>query len=101
VKPRPAASPEMERPAPNEGTLSTDGKPDKRILAAIAVLHAAAAALTWRDLRTRAAWQVRGGKRAWRTVSALNTLGAAAYWLFGRRQGTAPPTGTVNTRRCR
>ena len=78
----------------NEGTVSTEGKPDKRILVAIAVLHTAAVALTWRDLRTRAAGQVRGGKRAWRTVSALNTIGAAAYWLFGRRQDTAPPTDT-------
>ena len=42
--------------------MSTQDKPDKRILAAIAVFHAAAVALTWRDLRTRAAWQVRGDK---------------------------------------
>ena len=82
------------KPRPTPKLRPTPGKPDKRILAAIAVLHAAAVALTWRDLRTRAAWQVRGSKRAWRAVSALNTLGAAAYWIFGRRQDTAPPTDT-------
>ncbi|MCQ4083524.1 hypothetical protein NGB36_23735 [Streptomyces sp. RB6PN25] len=72
--------------------MTAEGKPDKRILAAIATLHAAAAVLTWRDLRTRAAWQVRGDKRIWRTASALNTLGSASYWLFGRRQNTTPRT---------
>lgn len=66
-------------------------KPDKRILAAIGVVHVTAVALTWRDLRSRSAEQVRGDKKAWQTASALNTLGSAAYWLFGRR-GTAGST---------
>lgn len=61
-------------------------KPDKRVLTAIAVVHVTAAALTWRDLRSRAAKQVRGDKRVWRMASALNTLGSVGYWLFGRRQ---------------
>jgi hypothetical protein len=66
-------------------TSTTDHKPDKRILAAIALVHTTVVALTWRDLRNRTAAQVRGDKRIWRTASALNTLGAAAYWLFARR----------------
>ena len=56
------------------------------VLAAIAVAHTAIAALTWRDLRTRAAGEVRGDKRIWRIAGAMNTLGSAAYWLFGRRR---------------
>ena len=61
-------------------------KPDKRVLAAIAAVHAAAVALTWWDLRGRTDRQVRGDKQLWRAASGLNTLGAAAYWMFGRRR---------------
>lgn len=64
------------------------GKPDKRVLGVIAVLHVTAAALTWRDLRSRPASQVRGDKRIWRIASVMNTLGSVAYWLFGRRRAT-------------
>lgn len=74
--------------------MTAEGKPDKRILATIAVVHVAAAGLTWRDLRTRPASQVRGDKRIWRMASGLNTLGSVAYWLFGRRQDAAMPTDT-------
>lgn len=48
-------------------------------------VHLLAVALTWRDIRHRPADQLRGSKRLWRIVSALNTLGAATYWLAGRR----------------
>jgi hypothetical protein len=66
--------------------VAVERKPaDKRVLAAVAVFHALAVALTWRDLRNRPASQVRGDKRIWQAASGLNTLGAAAYWLFGRR----------------
>jgi hypothetical protein len=58
------------------------------VLVAFAVAHTAVAALTWRDLRTRAAGEVRGDKRIWRIAGAANTLGSAAYWLFGRRRRT-------------
>jgi hypothetical protein len=60
-------------------------KPDKRVLAAIAVVHLTVMTLTWRDLRARPAGQVRGNKRLWQVASALNTIGPAAYWLLGRR----------------
>jgi len=61
-------------------------RPNKLVLAIIAVVHLAAVTLTWRDLRSRPAAQVRGPKRVWQVASALNTSGSAAYWLFGRRR---------------
>jgi hypothetical protein len=70
--------------------MPAGGKPDKRILAAIAVVHVTAVALTWRDLRSRSAEQVRGDRKAWQAASALNTLGSAAYWSFGRRRTDRP-----------
>jgi hypothetical protein len=48
-------------------------------------VHLVAVALTWRDIRHRPAVQLRGSKRLWQLVSALNTLGAGAYWLTARR----------------
>jgi hypothetical protein len=48
-------------------------------------VHLLAVALTWRDINRRSANQLRGSKRLWRVVSALNTVGAGAYWLAGRR----------------
>jgi hypothetical protein len=77
--------------------VTREAKPDKRVLAAIAVVHAAAAVLTWRDLRTRTARQVRGDKRIWRIASVVNTLGSVAYWLFGRRWNTAALTQAQGT----
>lgn len=61
-------------------------KPNNVVLAIIAVVHLTAVTLTWRDLRSRPAAQVRGPKRIWQVASALNTTGSAAYWLFGRRR---------------
>jgi hypothetical protein len=59
--------------------------PDKRVIAGIAVVHLTAVALTWRDLQHRPAKKVRGSPNLWRAASALNTMGSAGYWLFGRR----------------
>jgi hypothetical protein len=66
--------------------VATTRKPNKLVLAAIAVVHLTAVTLTWRDLRSRPAGQVRGPKKIWQVASALNTTGSAAYWLFGRRR---------------
>jgi hypothetical protein len=66
--------------------VATTRKPNKLVLAAIAVVHLTAVTLTWRDLRSRPAGQVRGPKKIWQVASALNTAGSAAYWLFGRRR---------------
>jgi hypothetical protein len=66
--------------------VAAKGKPSKVVLATIAVVHITVMALTWRDLRSRPAGQIRGPKQLWRVASALNTGGSAAYWLFGRRR---------------
>jgi hypothetical protein len=66
--------------------MAAQRKPNKLVLAIIAVVHLTAVTLTWRDLRSRPAAQVRGPKRIWQVASALNTSGSAAYWLFGRRR---------------
>lgn len=58
----------------------------RKVLGVVLVAHFVIAALTWRDLRYRPAELVRGSKRVWRGASAVNTLGASAYWLFGRRR---------------
>jgi hypothetical protein len=72
---------------PNEpGLASTSSERQKRILAAVLVVHALLATLTVRDLRCRPAAAVRGPKWLWRTWAVLNTTGSAAYWLFGRRR---------------
>ena len=47
--------------------------------------HVIITALTRRDLRQRPVTQVRGNKRVWRVVSALNTAGSLTYRLIGRR----------------
>jgi hypothetical protein len=66
--------------------VATTRKPNKLVLAAVAVVHLTVMTLTWRDLRGRPAGQVRGNKRFWQVASALNTSGSVAYWLFGRRR---------------
>jgi hypothetical protein len=57
----------------------------KRGLVVALIVHVIAVRLTWRDLRKRPAAAVRGNKRVWRVASAMNTVGSAAYWLFGRK----------------
>jgi len=60
-------------------------KPNKYVLVAIATGHIVITALTWRDLSRRPDDEVRGDKRVWRVLSALNTSNSALYWLIGRR----------------
>jgi hypothetical protein len=48
-------------------------------------VHLVVVMITWRDLGRRPPLAVRGNKNLWRAASALNTLGAVAYWLGGRR----------------
>ena len=66
--------------------MPTWKRPDKRLLAKIGVSHVLAMIWTWRDLRNRPDEQVRGDKRIWRVASAVNIVGSAAYWIFGRRR---------------
>jgi len=65
--------------------MSQKKKVDPLVLAVILVVHTTITALTWRDLSRRAPDRVRGPKGLWRAASGANTLGSAAYWLFGRR----------------
>ena len=61
-------------------------KPNKYVIAALAVVHVVAVTLTWRDIRSRPAEQIRGPKKFWLVVSSLNMGNAAVYWLVGRRR---------------
>jgi len=47
--------------------------------------HILVAAWTWRDIRRQPARRIRGSKRLWRILSAVNTLGSVSYWLAGHR----------------
>jgi hypothetical protein len=58
----------------------------KKTIVVVLILHLIVARLTWRDLRRRPDAAVRGPKRLWRLASGMNTSGAVAYWLFGRRR---------------
>lgn len=59
---------------------------DVRRVLPVLVAHAAITTLTWRDLRRRPAEEVRGSKRLWRVVSAMNTVGSVAYLAVGRKR---------------
>ena len=54
-------------------------------VAGLAVIATASGALAWRDLSRRAPGEVRGDKRLWRLLIALNPGNSVLYWLFGRR----------------
>jgi hypothetical protein len=62
-------------------------KPNKYVVAGLAVIHVTVVSLTWRDIKNRPPGEVRGNKRFWFVFSALNMGNAALYWLFGRRRG--------------
>ena len=59
---------------------------DVRPIIPILAVHAAITALTWRDLRRRPADEIRGSKKLWRVVSAMNTGGSLAYLTVGRKR---------------
>ena len=61
-------------------------KPNKYVVAALVVVHVVVVTLTWRDIRSRQPEQIRGPKKFWLVVSALNMGNAAIYWLVGRRR---------------
>ncbi len=66
------------------GSMSSSRRP--ALVAAALVSHVVVTTLVWRDLARRPARDVRGGRNLWRTLSALNTGGALAYVLLGRRR---------------
>ena len=47
--------------------------------------HAVLTAVVWRDIDRRAASRVRGSKKLWRALTALNSGNSLVYLLVGRR----------------
>lgn len=62
--------------------LSTSGKILVMLLAAVQVSLAVSA---WADLAARPAEQVRGRKRRWAAIIAVNFVGPMLYFARGRR----------------
>jgi hypothetical protein len=60
-------------------------KPPREVVIAVVAVETVSAVLAYRDLAHRTAEQVRGPKRLWRIVMALNPGNSIAYWIFGRR----------------
>ena len=59
---------------------------DPRLLLALAVAQAVIGTLTVRDVNRRTDDEVRGPKLLWRLWGGTNMLGAALYWLLGRKR---------------
>ena len=59
---------------------------DPRLLLALAVAQAVVGTLTVRDVNRRTDDEVRGPKLLWRLWGGTNMLGAALYWLLGRKR---------------
>ena len=66
-------------------TRATRRRPPPPVIAALALAASASGAGAWRDLNRRPAARVRGSKRFWRVLIALNPGNSVLYWLFGRR----------------
>jgi hypothetical protein len=60
-------------------------RPPPPAIAALALAASVSGTLAWRDLNRRSPDQVRGSKRLWRVILALNPGNSLLYWLFGRR----------------
>lgn len=56
-------------------------------LGLVAAVEVAAKIAALRDIARRPADQVRGPKWVWSMVQAINGIGPAAYFAFGRKQG--------------
>ena len=68
-------------------------RPDKKqVIAAVVVVESVSAALAYRHLAQRPDESVRGPKRMWRIIMALNPGNSLAYWLVGRRPLEVSPT---------
>jgi hypothetical protein len=60
-------------------------RPPPPVLAALALVGTISGTLAWRDLNRRSSGQIRGSKRFWRVLIAMNPGNSVLYWLFGRR----------------
>jgi hypothetical protein len=56
------------------------------VIIALTALQAVVGTVTVRDVIRRRPDQVRGPKLLWLAWGGSNTLGSAAYWLFGRKR---------------
>ena len=57
----------------------------KQVIATVVAVEVVSAAYAYRDLSKRPDESVRGPKRMWRIVMALNPGNSIIYWLLGRR----------------
>jgi protein involved in polysaccharide export with SLBB domain len=60
-------------------------RPPPRVVAALALAGTVSGTLAWRDLNRRSDSQIRGSRRFWRVLIAMNPGNSVLYWLFGRR----------------
>ena len=79
-----------EQTALEGDTVPAQSKPHPLVVATILIAHTAVAALTWRDIASRTAVEVRGPKNLWRVATALNSASSAAYWIIGRKPRRKP-----------
>ena len=56
------------------------------VIIALTAVQAVVGTVTVRDVMRRQPDQLRGPKPLWLVWGASNTLGSAAYWLFGRKR---------------
>jgi hypothetical protein len=63
----------------------------RKLIIAVAVVEAGLKAAVLVDLKRRPATQVRGSRRMWAAAMLVNSAGLIplAYFVFGRRRGTA------------
>ena len=62
----------------------------KLALALLASTQLLLAACAWRDLAQRPAEDIRGSKRTWAAIIAINFIGPIAYFMRGRRVTSNP-----------
>jgi hypothetical protein len=60
-------------------------RPPPALAAPLVLAATFSGSMAWRDLNRRSAGQVRGSKRFWRVLIAMNPGNSLLYWLFGRR----------------
>jgi hypothetical protein len=61
-------------------------RPNPVVLTVVLALHVVVTTLVWRDIKRRPESQLRGGRRLWRVLTALNTGNSLVYALLGVRR---------------
>ncbi|MFK0246043.1 PLDc N-terminal domain-containing protein [Amycolatopsis azurea] len=64
---------------------SSGHRPNPGVLGFLVGVQVTLAALAWTDLALRPATEVRGSKRRWALIIAINFAGPLAYLTWGRR----------------